>query len=98
MKVGDTLELEFIPYRVSRMGRGEVVLRRLPRLTAKQFNKGLRQKRWRTLVSSTFFVDVKTNKTVNDHHLLALGIPSKRIERLHNTLPVLEVPTDTEFT
>ncbi len=89
MKIGDTLEIEYIPFKVVRMGRGETVLRRLPRLTAHQFNKGLRARRWRTLVSSNFFVDVKTGNTVKDHYLLSIGIPSKRIERLHRTLPIL---------
>ena len=92
MKVGDKLVLNFIPYFVEHIGRGRVTLKRGRRITLNQFRKRLTARRWSRLVSGTFLVDIKTNETISSYELLAIGVPSKRIEKLLATLPLLEAP------
>lgn len=43
---------------------------------------------WRRLVSATFLVG-PAGITMTNYQMLSLGIPSKRIEQMHATLPLL---------
>lgn len=91
MKVGDRLTIEYAPYDVESVGRGRVTLRRKRKEIGRVgFENRLRARRWRRLVSGVFIVDRKTRQTLGTYDLLALGIPSKRIERLLSTLPIME--------
>lgn len=86
LKIGDLVVLERLNYRVSSIIGKDVVLRRSRLMTKAQFNKG----GWRRLVSSNFLVHEKTGKTVTNYELMAMGIPIDQINRLHETLPLLE--------
>lgn len=88
MKPGDTMTLEKRAYAVSRIyPDGAVRLRLL--VTRREFDRRVRDGRWRRLVSGTFLVDVSTGQTVSNWEMMALGVPAKRIERLHAKLPVV---------
>ena len=64
-----------------------MTLKRGQRITLREFHKRLRARRWRRLVSADFIVDARTQEVLHNYQLLAIGVPSKRIERLHATLP-----------
>ena len=94
MRKGDFLEIQYRTYRIESAARGRLVLRRQPRgISRPEFERRLKAGRWsRPGESATFLVDAKAKQTIDNGQMLALGIPSKRIEKLHRTLPLL---TDT---
>lgn len=96
MKTGDRLRIEGVPYSVALVSAphaDSVHLVRVRRqISAKTFNSWLSARRWRRpSVSADFLVDVRTRKTIQNYQMLRIGIPSKRIERLHATLPLMPV-------
>lgn len=94
MKVGDAFNIEGGRYSVEWAARGCILLKRArPAIGRAEFEKGLRSRHWRRpSESATFLVNRKTGATIGNAEMLALRIPSKRIERLHANLPMAEGP------
>lgn len=93
MKAGDRLRIEGVPYSVHSTSGDAVMLVRVRRpISIARFRALLAERRWRRpSVSATFLVDSKTGRTINNMEMLALGIPSKRIEKLHATLLLMPI-------
>lgn len=93
MKAGDRLRIEHAPYLVESVRGDRVVLRNRTAHARKHFEHLLKTRRWRRpSVSATFLLDPATRTIVDTYQLLALGVSSKRIERLYRTLPLVEAP------
>ena len=94
MKPGDRLRIEGIAYSVTSLERDQVILNRVRRpISARAFSAGLIRKLWlRPSVSADFLVHKITGRAIDNDRMRSLGIPSKRIERLHATLPLMEAP------
>lgn len=87
MKIGETITLEKLTYRVERLSASRVLLRRVRRMPRHIFAKQLKAKRWRALVSANFILDVKTGRTLSNYELMEMGYSAAAIERFHETLP-----------
>ncbi len=90
MKTDESVYIEHVRYVITAIKGRRVELVRRPLITLASWRKRHRQHRWTRLVSANFLIDKKTKQSITNYEMLAIGISSKRIEKLHETLPLAE--------
>ena len=90
MRKGDSVYIESLRYVITATKGRRAVLIRRPVMTLKEWTKRRRAHRWTRLVSANFLIDKKTGETITNYEMLAIGLPSEEIERLHRSLPLAE--------